>query len=160
MKLFSLILLTFLFVSCNNEINKTSNDDTVITEKIDITAQADSLKQLGYNVFVYSENDTEFLMQEYYMVQLLSGDNDSIPKVERDRLQKEHLKHLSRMYDEGYASLIGPMNNGNEWRGIVVYNTKNITTADSLARLDPFVKSGALKVKTTGWWTQKGGKLR
>ena len=64
------------------------------------------------------------------------------------------------MYDEGYASLIGPMNNGGNWRGIVVFNTPNLKMADSLANLDPYVKSGALKVEITGWWTSRDGKLR
>ncbi|OXS18953.1 hypothetical protein CGU36_27835, partial [Pseudomonas fluorescens] len=68
--------------------------------------------------------------------------------------------YLSKMYDLGHASLIGPMNNGKEWRGIVVYNTPSFKIADSLANQDPLVKSGALKVKTTGWWTEKGGKLK
>lgn len=125
-----------------------------------LQSRIDSLQKAGFSVFTYEEGDETYLMQEYFMVQLLSGSNDSLPKEETDRLQKEHLQHLSRMYKEGYASLIGPMNKGGEWRGIVIYNTPTLKMADSLANLDPFVKSGVLKVKTTGWWTKKGGQLR
>ena len=159
----SLILITTI-LSCNTS-NKTSKiednlPDEVITDSIQLIQKSDSLKKLGYNVFTYKEANKHYLMQEYFMVQLLAGDNDSIPKEVLSQLQQDHLAYLSKMYDLGHASLIGPMNNGKEWRGIVVYNTPSLKMADSLANQDPLVKSGALKVKTTGWWTEKGGKLK
>lgn len=125
-----------------------------------LSEQMNLLKQQGYQVFTYKEGDEEFLMQQYFMVQLLSGPNDSIPDEQLEDLQSQHLQYLSDMYALGHASLIGPMNEGGDWRGIVIYNTPTLQQADSLARQDPYVKSGALKVKTTGWWTQKGGSLR
>lgn len=161
--LLSVLVVILLASSCKQEKvsqNEVESQDSIATDSLEIVKLADSLKNAGYSVFTYEEDGERYLMQEYYMVQLLTGSNDSLPKEEIARLQAEHLKHLSRMYKEGHASLIGPMNNGGEWRGIVVFNTPTLEMADSLANLDPFVKSGVLKVKTTGWWTAKEGKLR
>ena len=149
-----IIILLLLVISCGKQ-TESINESTD-----DIQSKAEKLKEQGYNVFTYKEGEQEYLMQEYYMVRLLSGPNDSIPKEQLEKLQAQHMQHLSRMYTEGYASLIGPMNEGGDWRGIVVFNTPTLQMADSLANLDPYVKSGALKVETTGWYTEKGGTLK
>ena len=111
----SFVLITTI-LSCNSS-NKTSNlkdnlPDEVITDSIQLIQKSDSLKKLGYNVITYKEANKHYLMQEYFMVQLLSGDNESIPKEVLSQVQQDHLAYLSKMYDLGHASLIGPMNNG------------------------------------------------
>jgi uncharacterized protein YciI len=98
-------------------------------------------------------------MQQYFMVFLKSGENRSQDSTEATRLQKEHLAYLSRMAEEGYASLIGPFGDEGEIRGIAVYNTATREKANSLAKQDPMVKAGRLKVEVHPWWTAKGGKL-
>lgn len=148
------ITLLFMMLSACKHPAATADSSQSLSEQMNL------LKQQGYQVFTYKEGDKEFLMQQYFMVQLLSGPNDSIPEEQLEDLQSQHLQYLSDMYALGHASLIGPMNEGGDWRGIVIYNTPTLQQADSLARQDPYVKSGALKVKTTGWWTQKGGSLR
>lgn len=117
------------------------------------------LKNKGYQTFKYKEGDTTYLMQQYYMVFLKRGENRSQDSTEAANLQKQHLAHLSRMAEEGYASLIGPFGGGGEIRGIAVYNTPTQKEADSLANLDPMVKAGRLAVEVHPWWTAKGGKL-
>lgn len=117
------------------------------------------LKDKGYQTFRYEAGDTTYLMQQYYMVFLKKGENRSQDSTEAAKLQKQHLAHLSRMAEEGYASLIGPFGSDGEIGGIAVYNTATEKEADSLARLDPMVKSGRLKVEVHPWWTAKGGKL-
>jgi uncharacterized protein YciI len=160
MRNFFYIHACFLLIACAEKNEPEDNNKKPEEIQADISARADSLKAAGYNVFTYKEGETEFLMQEYYMVRLLSGPNDTIPKTELEKLQTLHMEYLGRMYEEGYASLIGPMSDGGNWRGIVVFNTPTLRMADSLANLDPYVKSGALKVETTGWYTQKEGTLR
>jgi uncharacterized protein YciI len=165
---FSLTCLLLVFISScvDSEPNDTHADHTIQEasynqDELDkLRSQADSLSKIGYETFIYEEGDKNFLMQEYYMVRLLSGTFKATDSATLAELQKKHLAHLSRMYEAGHASLIGPMAEGGKWRGIVVYNTPNKEMADSLARLDPMVKAGILKVETTGWWTQKGGQLR
>ena len=127
--------------------------------KMNIDSIENDLKEKGYQTFKYEDGDTTYLMQQYYMVFLKSGANRSQDSTEAARLQKEHLAYLSRMAEEGYASLIGPFGGDGDIRGIAVYNTATLEEADSLARQDPMVKAGRLKVEVNPWWTAKGGKL-
>jgi len=162
-----LLLLTIgslLLFSCkNNESDTESSNDKDLQnnkiESVDIHKQAAKLKHEGYQTFTYSEGDTTFLMQQYFMVFLKGGNIRSQDSTEAAKLQGQHLAHLSRMAEEGYASLIGPFDDDGDVRGIVVYNTRTLKEADSLANLDPMVKAGRLKVEVHPWWTAKGGKL-
>jgi uncharacterized protein YciI len=119
----------------------------------------EELKNNGYQTFTYKEGDTSYLMQQNYIVFLKSGDNRSQDSLTSAKLQDQHIAHLSRMYNEGYTSLTGPMGDDGELRGIVIYNTPTQKEADSLARLDPMVIAGRLKVEVHPWWVAKGGKL-
>jgi len=126
---------------------------------MNIDSIENDLQEKGYQTFRYEERDTTYLMQQYYMVFLKNGKNRNQDSTEAARLQKEHLTYLSKMAEEGYASLIGPFGSDGDIRGIVVYNTATLEEADSLARQDPMVKSGRLDVEVHPWWTAKGGKL-
>ncbi|MCM4160169.1 hypothetical protein FHG64_10085 [Antarcticibacterium flavum] len=157
------ILLSLLgLAACNQPVEKVRGvpaPAAVEVQKPSIDVQAQELRDKGYQTFMYGEGDSTYLMQQYYIVFLKAGKNRSQDSTEVARLQKEHLAHLSRMYEEGYSSLTGPMGDDGELRGIVIYNTPTQEEADSLARLDPMVKAGRLEVEVKPWWTAKGGKL-
>lgn len=162
-RLFLLVLFSAFTISCNNKTAK-EEKTSKITKKDslvpDVRAREEALKKEGYQTFTYKEGDTTYLMQQYYMVFLKTGEKREQDSSKVAELQKQHLAHLSRMAKEGYASLIGPFGDDGEIRGIVVFNTRTQREADSLANLDPMVKAGRLKVETHPWWTAKGGKLR
>ncbi len=163
-RLIYILVFPFLSISCQ-EIPEQERGIpgpakvAVEKPKINIDSVENNLKQKGYQTFRYKDGDTTYLMQQYYMVFLKSGANRSQDSTEAARLQKEHLAYLSRMAEEGYASLIGPFGGDGEIRGIAVYNTATLEEADSLARQDPMVKAGRLEVEVNPWWTAKGGKL-
>jgi len=163
-RLIYILVFPFLSISCQ-EIPEQERGIpgpakvAVEKPKINIDSVENNLKQKGYQTFRYKDGDTTYLMQQYYMVFLKSGANRSQDSAEAERLQKEHLAYLSRMAEEGYASLIGPFGGKGEIRGIAVYNTATLEEADSLARQDPMVKAGRLEVEVNPWWTAKGGKL-
>lgn len=160
-----ILALSLVLTACNQSPEKEQNTSVEVEVKKktdtlqDIKARAEELKKQGYQTFTYKKGDTSFLMQQYYMVFLKAGENRSQDSTETAELQKKHLAHLSRMAEEGYASLIGPFGDDGEIRGIVVFNTPTQKEADSLANLDPMVKAGRLKVEVHPWWTAKGGKL-
>lgn len=155
--LFGLLLI---ISSCQQSGEKiTENSSEPGTKNVNIDSIANELKEKGYQTFTYKEGDTSYLMQQYYIVFLKSGDNRSQDSITSAKLQEQHLAHLSRMYNEGYTSLTGPMGDDGELRGIVIYNTPTQKEADSLARLDPMVIAGRLKVEVHPWWVAKGGKL-
>ncbi|TDN88125.1 uncharacterized protein YciI [Salegentibacter sp. 24] len=157
-------VLAFLIISCKDIKNPDRDipDPAEITElkpNLDIDSIENDLKEKGYQTFKYKAEDTTYLMQQYYIVFLKRGENRKQDSTEAARLQKDHLAYLSRMAEEGYASLIGPFGSDGEIRGIAVYNTATLKEADSLASQDPMVKAGRLKIEVHPWWTAKGGKL-
>ena len=105
-------------------------------------------------------DDSTIVMQKYFVVFLKAGPVRSQTEAEAAALQKGHLAHLSRMYQEGYTSLTGPFGNDGEIRGIVVYNTATLEQAKELAERDPAVKAGRLTVEVHPWWVAKGSKLK
>ena len=168
----TLLAILLLALACNKQVEKNRNENnsgtaetTEITVQdpqdraLSVEEQVQALKEQGYQAFSYPEGDTSYLMQQYYVVFLKAGANRSQDSLETARLMEQHLAHLNRMYEEGYSSLTGPMGDDGDLRGIVVYNTPTLEEADSLANLDPMVKSGRLKVEIRPWWTAKGGKL-
>lgn len=165
-------LIAILFAGCmetpereeNSEKTKEVKSDISKTKELvskeDITSIEEKLKKEGYQTFSYKEGDTTYLMQQYYMVFLKSGPIRSQDSTEAAELQKEHLAHLTKLYEEGFTSLTGPMGDDGDIRGIVVFNTATQKEADSLANLDPMVKAGRLVVEVHPWWVAKGGKLK
>jgi uncharacterized protein YciI len=161
-KTIALLGLFLIIISCEQPVEKArgiDSDSRVKAEKIKLEERLQQLKEEGHQTFIYKEGDSTYLMQQYFMVFLKSGDIKSKDSTEAAELQKQHLAHLNRMASEGYASLIGPFGDDGEIRGIVVYNTPTQKEADSLANLDPLVKAGHLKIEVHPWWTEKGGKL-
>ncbi|MCG9971092.1 YciI family protein [Christiangramia crocea] len=165
MKVIIPVLLCGLLAGCMEapQPNATENEKTEKRKdsfaSTDISKIEAKLKEEGYQTFRYKEGDTTYLMQQYYLVFLKSGPNRSQDSTEAADLQKKHMAHLSRLYEEGYTSLTGPTGDDGEIRGIVVFNTATQKEADSLARLDPMVKAGRLEVEVHPWWVAKGGKL-
>jgi len=173
------ILLFFalaLTVSCKKTVENTTDEtskivnsevaDEVQNEVQEVEPSVASLKEeitaKGFETFDYVDAKTKdtILMQKYFMVFLKKGpirtQNEQVIK----ELQEDHLEHLSRMYEEGYADLIGPFGDDGDIRGIAVYNVPTLKMADSLAKLDPMVKSGNLEIEVHPWWTAKGQSLR
>jgi uncharacterized protein YciI len=99
-------------------------------------------------------------MQQYFMVFLKSGPIRSQNEEEAELLQNEHLAHLSKMYELGYADISGPFGDDGDIRGITIYNVPTLKKADSLAKSDPMVKKGNLIVEVHPWWAAKGYALR
>ncbi|MGB5667627.1 MAG: hypothetical protein WBM53_12315 [Maribacter sp.] len=159
-KLIFFIILLGL-VSCKQEQKETS--EFIEEEKAkSIKDINDELKSKGFKTFEFVDEVTKdtMLMQQYFIAFLKSGPNRSQSKSEADSLQALHLKHLGRMYNEGYADISGPFGDDGEIRGITIYNTPTLEMADSLANMDPMVKTGRLVIEMHPWWAAKGFSLR
>ncbi|MBO3096935.1 YciI family protein [Gelidibacter pelagius] len=157
--------------SCNEKYRKIDKDDvTVSSERLDTiipepktqTEIREDLLTKGYQIFdVIDEktNDT-IIMQQYFVAFLKSGGNKIQNEEESKRLLKEHLAHLKKMYDLGYADISGPFGDIDEITGITIYNVPTLKMADSLANADPMVKAGSLEIEMHPWWAPKGYSLR
>ena len=179
MKKLIALLIIFTVWSCKED-SKTVVEDASIMETDSITVQVNSeeipeliverttaeikaeLTEKGYQTFDYIDTKTQdtILMQQYFIAFLKSGPIRSQNEEEAARLQEAHMAHLGRMYEEGYADLIGPFDDDGDIRGIAIYNVPTQKMADSLANLDPMVKAGRLVIEVHPWWSAKGQSLR
>lgn len=173
MKNLMLILFCFMtFIACKQENKEASTEnlekDTIVEDvapvEIEKTTKAlkEELTAKGYQTFDYVDAKTQdtILMQQYYMAFLKAGPIRSQNEEEAAKLQEAHMAHLGRMYEEGFADLIGPFGDDSEIRGIAIYNVPTLKIADSLANLDPMVKAGRLVIEVHPWWSAKGQSLR
>lgn len=166
MRYLSILALLLALTSCSEDPEKRGIPDPAEVEAV--TSQpivspeetAEELSKNGYETFLMQDEDTTYLMQKYYVVFLKNGSNRDQDSTATAELQEQHMAHLSRMAEEGYASLIGPMGDDGDLRGIVIFNTPTAQMADSLSKLDPMVQAGRLQVEVRPWWTAKGGKLK
>lgn len=120
------------------------------------------LTEKGFQLFDYVDEATKdtILMQQYFIAFLKRGPIRSQNEEEAEQLQIEHLAHLGRMYELGYADISGPIGDDDDIRGITIYNVPTEKMADSLANLDPMVKAGRLEIEIHPWWAAKGFSLR
>lgn len=159
-KMILLAMMIIALTSCNNQPKA-----IVSTNEVDEIKMGQIKKDLidkGFQVFDYVDEKTgdTVIMQQYFIAFLKKGPNRSQPKEEAEELQKQHLAHLGRMYELGYADISGPFGDDGDIRGITIYNTPTQKMADSLANSDPMVKAGRLVIEIHPWWAAKGFPLR
>jgi uncharacterized protein YciI len=158
-----LVILGITLLGCETKIEK----EYIIEpcpeqEKIQMTQLKDELIQKGFQTFDYVDEKSgdTILMQQYFIAFLKKGPIRSQTKEEADSLQKLHLAHLGSMYEKGFADISGPFGDDGDIRGITIYNVPTQKMADSLANMDPMVKSGRLVIEIHPWWAAKGFPLR
>jgi uncharacterized protein YciI len=161
-KLNILYIVCFVFIGACNEGQNIAPNNSSDNKAITMAQKRTNLEQEGYQVFDYIDEETKdtILMQQYFMAFLKSGPNRSQTKAVADSLQRLHMAHLKRMYDEGFADISGPFGDEGNMRGITIYNVPTIQMADSLANMDPMVKAGRLIIEVKPWWAAKGFPLR
>lgn len=173
MRNFILILFSVLMFSGCKEDVKTSMEEVVnntveenvkdtIEDTKSVRQMKEELKSKGFQVFDYVDektNDT-IIMQQYFIAFLKKGSVRNQNEEEANQLQSEHLAHLGKMYELGYADISGPFGDDGDIRGITIYNVPTLKIADSLANSDPMVKAGRLEIEIHPWWAGKGFPLR
>lgn len=170
-----------LFFNCKEEAKISVNDPIEVEEilkesveeRVDITNEIietpktakqikEELTAKGYKIFydIDPVKQDTFLMQQYYMAFLKKGPIRGQNEEETADLQEQHLAHLTKMYELGYADISGPFGDDGDIRGITIYNVPTLKIADSLANSDPMVKAGRLQIEMHPWWAAKGFPLR
>lgn len=137
-----------------------------VSEEIPVKKTTKQIKEelttKGFKTFDYVDEKTKdtVLMQQYFIAFLKRGPIRGQNEEESADLQKEHLAHLAKMYELGYADISGPFGDDGDIRGITIYNVPTQKMADSLAKSDPMVKAGRLEIEIHPWWAAKGFPLR
>lgn len=178
-KLVAIIIITALFSACKDEtkastpeiIDDIENTVSIVDSVIEIIEEPikksanqikDELMAKGFKTFDYVDKKTQdtVLMQQYFIVFLKTGPIRGQNEEETAELQEQHMAHLAKMYELGYADISGPFGDNGSIRGITIYNVPTLKMADSLANADPMVKAGRLEIEVHPWWAAKGFSLR
>ncbi len=98
--------------------------------------------------------------EKYHFVVLMRADNPpALSREEAQRIQSEHLGHLSKMHQEGHLLVAGPFGErfDERWRGLCLYKgTLSREEVRRLAESDPAVQAGVMQVALMDWYTEKG----
>ncbi|MDO7172019.1 YciI family protein [Mariniflexile sp. AS56] len=163
-----LVLVSCKKIEKENPVVSEPVQDTIITEIIEepiiktVKEIKEELTSKGFKTYEYVDEKTKdtILMQQYFMAFLKNGPIRSQNEEEAEILQQEHLAHLAKMYELGYADISGPFGDTGSIRGVTIYNVPTQKMADSLANADPMVKAGRLVIEMHPWWAGKGSPLR
>ena len=143
LKTFLFFSLWILIVSCNQEKSVKEvikSDEAAAGETV-----YDSVKAVAYGADDYG-------MKKYVMAFLKKGPNKSAGAEERSRLQKAHLKNITRLAEEGKLVLAGPFFGDGDLRGIYIFNVDNIAQAEALTNSDPSIQAGVLTMELKEWY--------
>jgi uncharacterized protein YciI len=130
----SLFVFLFLFLTFRIEILSEDNPlyDSLLAEKL---------------------NADDYGMKSYVLVILKTGERTDADKVVRDSLFKGHMNNISRLANEGKLVVAGPLGkNDKQYRGIFVFNVKEIEEAKLLVETDPAVIGKLLDAEYYNWY--------
>jgi len=95
----------------------------------------------------------EYGMKNYIFVILKSGSNNITDKAKRDSLFRGHLANIHRLAEHGDLVLAGPFGkNDNNYRGLFIFNAKNIEDVKKLLETDPTIKAKVLEAEIYPWY--------
>jgi uncharacterized protein len=104
--------------------------------------------------------DTTIVIKKYFMGFLKVGPNRTHDSLTTAKIQEGHLKHLSKLGNDGIISIAGPFAGDGDLRGIVIFNTATKEEAEKYESEDPAIKSGRLIMEVKEWWSMKGAVLK
>jgi uncharacterized protein YciI len=104
-------------------------------------------------------NKRRQLARNYTLVFLRQGPAPREDEARNERLQLEHLQHLTKLQLLGILVLNGPTLIEHEIVGVSVYAAE-LEEARALAEADPKVKAGYLTVEAIPWMAVPGGDLQ
>ncbi len=153
-----LLILFILFLSCG---------DLETTHGLSAATRADSLRSKGFEALVYvnPQSGDSVVLQKYFMALFTGAPNRSLSETVIDSSmlalrEKHHNSMLEQgYYFEGFINDEKTFNTEGALGGIFVYNTPTLQLADSLARLDPMVQCGFLRVEVLPWWRSPGARF-
>lgn len=92
-----------------------------------------------------------------YCVRLYkAGPNQDQPPDEAEQIQKEHLRYLFHLRQEGKVLINGPVIDDPELKGVAIFNTTDKDEVKRLAEGDPAVKAGRLTYEVYHWFGLPG----
>ena len=96
-------------------------------------------------------------MTTYYFAFLRHGPKWTATRTpETEKLQADHMAHISSMARSGKLVIAGPFENAGDYAGVFVFKGNSIDEAKALAEADPTVKAGRLVIDIHPWHVPVG----
>ncbi|MDK3155861.1 hypothetical protein QPK87_04630 [Kamptonema cortianum] len=102
-------------------------------------------------------NTENFELGEYVFVWVTMS--PGAPRLTADaaaKYQKQHVERNFALMRQGIVATCGPLMEGEEWRGIYIFNGGDINKVKAVMKDDPLVKIGHLDVEYRQLWMGKG----
>ena len=128
-------------------------------EKPDLYAQITDTTALFDSVMAVRLGADERGMKPYVMAFLKSGPNRGQDSVTAMKLQEGHMANINRMAKEGKLAIAGPFGDNGDWRGIFIFDMKNMEDVKKEVEQDPAIQAGRLAYEIHPWWAGRGSKL-
>ena len=87
------------------------------------------------------------------------GPNRGQDSVTAKKLQEGHMANINRMAKEGKLAIAGPFGDNGDWRGIFIFDMKNMEDVKKEVEQDPAIQAGRLAYEIHPWWAGRGSKL-
>jgi len=97
--------------------------------------------------------------KNYQFALLWAGPNQGGTPQEIELIQRGHMENIGRLVRAGKLAIAGPFDDGQDLRGIFIFNTADRAEAEALVATDPAVKAGRLRPQLLSWWSEKGRSL-
>ncbi|WP_143961739.1 YciI family protein [Litoribacter populi] len=95
----------------------------------------------------------DYGMKTYVMAFLKRGEKvEKYSPEERTKIQKGHMENISQLAAEGKLVLAGPFIDGDDLRGIFLFDVATIEEAEELTSRDPAIKAGVLRMELIQWY--------
>lgn len=94
----------------------------------------------------------EYGMRSYVMVLLEAGEARTEGQSMTPELMDAHLANIARLADEGKMVLAGPFGAPSPYRGLFLFNTESLDSAQAWMNSDPAIEAGMLKGSFHPWY--------
>lgn len=94
----------------------------------------------------------DYGMRQYVFVILKTGSAEITDEKKRKELFAGHFSNMGKLAKEGKLVLAGPFMEGDEKRGLFVFDVKTIEEARELVKTDPAIAAGIFEVELTKWY--------
>lgn len=94
----------------------------------------------------------EYGMRTYVLALLKSGPNRDMTEAEAMELQTAHMKNIQRLADEGKLVVAGPFLDGDDFRGLYIFDVSTVEEARALTETDPAIQKGSLEMELHTWY--------
>ncbi|MEO6694463.1 MAG: YciI family protein [Ignavibacteria bacterium] len=98
-------------------------------------------------------NADEYGMKNYFFVILKTGSNLSEDKTLIDSVFRGHMQNINLLAENGTLVLAGPFGaNDKNYRGLYIFNAKDLNEVTELVSTDPAVKAKFLEPEIYPWY--------